>query len=90
MRDLAKQQRGLTAMTAGRLAARQALATELALHAATLMGAQGGSPDRRGSGRVNVRRGSGAGHLTLCDRSGRTWTTGISSSSEAGESLTGA
>ena len=48
MRDLAKQQRGLTAMAAGRLAARQALATELALHAATLMGAQGVFPGPAG------------------------------------------
>jgi hypothetical protein len=41
VRDLAKQERGLPAMTTGKFSALQPLGTELALHAAALMGAQG-------------------------------------------------
>ncbi|HEY8090781.1 MAG TPA: hypothetical protein VIF09_23125 [Polyangiaceae bacterium] len=48
VRDLAKQQRGLAAMTTGKFTATQPLATELALHTAAIMGAQGVFPGPAG------------------------------------------
>jgi hypothetical protein len=48
VRDLAKQERGLAAMTTGKFSALQPLATELALHTAALLGAQGVFPGPAG------------------------------------------
>jgi hypothetical protein len=48
VRDLAKQERGLMAMTTGKFSAVQPLATELALHAAAVMGAEGVFPGPAG------------------------------------------